>query len=166
MSKHYSLCMNVENRLCVVVGAGPIAYRKTGRLLAAGAVVRVISPRWDPRFTDWMDTQQIQMVRRAFQPGDTDGALLTFAATNVPELNRQIADEVIARGGLVNVVDNKSLCTFIVPAEWSVDDLSIAISTGGKDPKRAKKLRVLLEADLATGQGQFVQAIRTYVGHS
>ena len=144
----YALFLRIEGRPCVVVGGGRIAARKVSKLLLSGASVTVVSPILCTELDEHASIGLVQHVPRAYRPGDTNGAFLTFAATDDRLVNEAVAHEVLSRGGLVNVADHPELCSFLVPATWSDESLQIAISTGGKSPRVAKELRVALDEDL------------------
>lgn len=150
----YALFLRIEGRACVVVGGGRVAARKISKLLQSGASVTVVSPTLCPELDQHASLGLVQHVPRAYQSGDTSGAFLTFAATDDKLVNEAVAMEVLSRGGLVNVADNPSLCSFLVPATWSDESLQVAISTGGTSPKVAKQLRLALEEDLTQDQNE------------
>jgi precorrin-2 dehydrogenase/sirohydrochlorin ferrochelatase len=70
---------------------------------------------------------------------------MVIGATDRNDVNERISKEAMARGLLVNIVDDPDRCNFILPSLVQQGDLSIAISTGGKSPALAKKLRKELE---------------------
>ena len=90
----------------------------------------------------------VQHSAREFRPGDTAGAFLTIAATNDPLVNRRVADEVLARGGLVAVAHSPSLgnCAFMATA--SRGQVTVAIQTGGASPLVSAALRSRVESVL------------------
>ena len=73
------------------------------------------------------------------------GAFLVIGATDSDAVNERIARDARARGIPVNIVDDPARCDFILPSVVERGDLAIAVSTGGKSPALAKKLRKELE---------------------
>jgi precorrin-2 dehydrogenase/sirohydrochlorin ferrochelatase len=142
----YSISLNITSQLCVVVGGGTVAERKVLSLLEAGAAVRLISPQLTERLHELAADGQIEWLPRHFQPGDVAAALLVFAATNSAAVNKAVAQEAASAGKLVNVADAPELCSFQAPAVVRQGDLSIAISTNGKSPALAARIRKELEA--------------------
>ena len=78
--------------------------------------------------------------------GDLDGAFLVIAATSSPRVNHSIFRQAQRLGILCNVVDDPEYCDFYYPAVVNRGDLQIAISTNGKSPALAQRLRRELEA--------------------
>lgn len=140
--------VGLENHLAVVVGGGSVATRKVAGLLAANARVTVISPQPSPALVAQSQAGAIRLERRPWTPSDVDDAFLVVAATDDAAVNRAIAQRVRARGGLVNVVDDPTLSTFILPAVVRRGEVTIAVSTGGASPALAAWLRRRLEASL------------------
>jgi siroheme synthase-like protein len=137
----YPVFLDMDGRRAVVIGAGKVALRKVRGLLEAGASVTVISPRFDSEF----DGLAIERIEREFEDADVDGAHLLFAATNVREVNRRVGEMARSRGVPANIADARAECGFIVPARILRDQIQIAISTGGQDPKLAAGVRRRVE---------------------
>lgn len=137
--------VGLERRRCVVVGGGAVAARKVASLLEVNANVVVISPQIAPEMEEYLATGRITLLRRAYRPGDLQGAFLVIAATNDSAVNRAVAREAECLGCLVNVVTEPTLSDFIVPAVVRRGDLAIAISSGGASPGLAQHLRIQLE---------------------
>ena len=131
---------------CVVVGGGRVAARKVAALQEAGARPVVISPVLCESLQQQAECGAIEVLERAYRPGDLEGARLVIAATDDPAVNEAVWQEAEARGCLVNVVDDPAHCTFYVPATVRRGALTISISTGGNSPSLARRLREELEA--------------------
>jgi len=148
----YPVSLCIAGRLCVVVGAGEVAERKIESLLSAGASVKVIAP-------DKVSICGVEHIRRRYQQGDLSGAFLAIAATDDREINEAVHREALERGVLVNVVDNPPLCTFFVPAVVTRGDLQISVSTGGKCPALARKLRIEMESQFGPELDEYVKTV-------
>jgi siroheme synthase-like protein len=116
-----------------------VASRKAAGLAEAGARVRVIAPR----VRRGLAAQHVE--RRAYRPGDLQGAALAFAATDNRAVNHAVAAEARRRRIPVNVADSLEECSFLAPARLRRGDVQIAVSTGGRSPRLAKQLRERLE---------------------
>ncbi len=143
----YPVTLNIKGRLCVVIGGGRVAERKILSLLKAGAQVRVISPQLTEILHDLASAGQIDWLARRFTPSDLTGAMLVFAVTDKRQVNESVTQAAEAAGLLVNVADAPEKCSFQVPAVVRQGDLTIAISTNGKSPAFAARVRKQLEAD-------------------
>lgn len=142
---YYPINLDLRNRKCLVVGGGCVAERKVTDLIACGASVRVVTPDHTNHIYDLFYEEYIELARREFQPSDLQGVYLVIAATDSAEVNADISRLAQEAGILVNVVDAPDLCNFIVPATVHRGDLQISISTGGKSPALAKRIRKELE---------------------
>jgi precorrin-2 dehydrogenase / sirohydrochlorin ferrochelatase len=138
--------LDVTGRRCVVIGGGTVAERKIESLLDAGADVTVISPATTETVRAWAAARRITHDAREYRRGDLIDATLVFAATDDPELHRQVAEEAREGGIPINVVDVPERCSFIVPAVASRGELQIAVSTSGAAPAFAARVRRELEA--------------------
>ncbi len=156
MAAYFHVCLSLVGRRCLVVGGGKVAARKAASLAHAGAHVTVVSPSFSEEFSE---LDRVELLERHFQDSDPDGATLVVAATDDEELNRQIARAAQKHGALVNVVDAPDLCDFFVPASVVRGDLVVGISTSGKAPALAKRLRVELEDLLPPGYADFVDLL-------
>ncbi|MBI5639620.1 MAG: bifunctional precorrin-2 dehydrogenase/sirohydrochlorin ferrochelatase [Nitrospirae bacterium] len=142
MFQYYPVFLNLERKKAVVVGGGKIAERKTLSLMESGAEITVISPSLTPRLKTAKEKKLIRHISRAYRNNDLKNASLVVAATDSPEVNRQVAKDA---PGLVNVVDVPSQCNFIAPSVVKRGDLIIAISSSGVSPALSKTLRKELE---------------------
>jgi precorrin-2 dehydrogenase / sirohydrochlorin ferrochelatase len=137
--------LQVEAKLCLVVGGGEVAARKAQALAAAGAAVTVISPQVNPVLTEEAGSGRIALLRRAYRDGDMAGHLLVYAATNDPELNRRLFEEARRLNILINVADSPDHCSFIAPSVIRRGRLQVAISTAGASPALARNIRERME---------------------
>lgn len=143
--KYYPLFLNISGKKCIVVGGGRVAERKVERLLNCGAVVEVIGNELTPRMMEYCREGKIVHRKGGYESAMLSGAFLVIAATNDVSVNGQVAKDARRRRILVNIVDDPKQCDFIVPSLIKRGDLAIAISTGGKSPALAKKIRKDLE---------------------
>jgi cobalt-precorrin 5A hydrolase/precorrin-3B C17-methyltransferase len=134
----------------LVVGGGAVGERKVAGLLAAGAAVRLISPQATAQLADWAEAGRIRWEARAYRAGELAEAdappLLVFAATDQRAVNAQVASEAQAQGRLCNVADVPEEGTFHLPALQREAGLTIAVSTDGTSPARARQVRDQLAA--------------------
>jgi len=137
--------LKLSARPCLVVGAGTIAESKIASLLEAGARVLVVAPEATAQVRSWTASDNIEWHPRPFEPADLKGMFLVIAATSSTELHERIYREATHRGVLCNIVDVPPLCDFYYPSVVQRGALQIAISTAGKSPALAQRLRKQLE---------------------
>jgi uroporphyrin-III C-methyltransferase/precorrin-2 dehydrogenase/sirohydrochlorin ferrochelatase len=102
---------------------------------------------------------ELSLTRRAYAPGDLKGAFLAIAATDDPGVNAEIFREAEERRVLLNAVDDIERCHFAAPSILRRGDLTISISTGGKAPALAKRLRRQLSAEFGPEWGVLVELL-------
>jgi precorrin-2 dehydrogenase/sirohydrochlorin ferrochelatase len=140
----YPVSLDVAGRRALVVGEDAVALGKADALLDAGALVTVVA-EGPPRALQRLEEAGATIARRGFDPTDLDGAFLCVASSDDPELRAAVFAEARARGVLVNLVDDTEHCDFAAPAVVRRGELVVAISTGGRSPALASRLRRLLE---------------------
>lgn len=139
-----------------MVGGGSVGTRKVMTLLECAAVVTVVSMGATEKLQELSKRNRIKLKRRPFRTSDLHGKFLVMGATDNPELNRQIYDEAKRLGVLCNIADSPEACDFILPSVVNRGDLAIAISTSGKSPAFAKKMRKYLEKEFGTEYSEFL----------
>jgi len=155
--RYYPVNLDIHNRNCLVVGGGSVGTRKATTLLHCGARVTVVSPEATPRLLEMAASGSIELQKRAFRPSDLDGRFLVVGATDNEELNREIHTCAERLGLLCNIADRPAACNFILPSIVNRGDLIIAISTSGKSPAFAKKLRKELEKKFGNEYAEFLK---------
>jgi len=143
--RYYPLCMDISGKRCVVVGGGNVAERKVERLLACGARVEVVGKALTRVLAAWKGEGRIVHREADYEDSCLSGASLVIGATDDETVNGRIAKDARARGIPVNIVDDPARCDFILPSVVERGDLLIAVSTGGKSPALARKVREELE---------------------
>jgi len=155
----FPMFVKLAGRPCLVVGAGVVGTSKIEGLLAAGASIRVVAPEATADVREWSRTGRISWLERGFEPHDLDGTFLAVVATPSRDLNARIFDEANRRGVLCNVVDDPPLCDFYYPAVVRRGDLQIAISTNGRSPALAARLRRDLEQQFGAEYSVWVEEL-------
>jgi len=141
----FPIFVKLRGRLIVVIGGGEIAAGKIDGLLRAGAKVRVVAPEVNAAFIEPIRSGKVEWVAREFQAQDLAGARFVIAATSAPGVNAVVYHEAETRGILCNAVDDIENCHFYYGSVVQRGDLQIAISTNGKSPALAQRLRQELE---------------------
>lgn len=155
----YPINLRLEGRRCAVLGGGQVAQRKLAVLLDSGADITVISPAVTPLVAGWVAAGHISQISSIYSPGLLAGFFLVICATSDYLVNRTAALEARRSGALVNVIDDPELCDFTVPAQVAQGDLLITVSTGGKSPAMARRLREELARQYGPEYGTYLDLI-------
>lgn len=147
---YFPFYIDINNKVCVVIGGGRIAHRKIEILSEFGATIIVIATGICDEIYDLKKTydlknksgiQQIILKMREFLDEDILEGDFVVAATDDTILNSHISELCKMNNKLVNVVDVKEECSFVFPAIIKQEELVIAISTGGNSPAMAAKIK-------------------------
>jgi precorrin-2 dehydrogenase/sirohydrochlorin ferrochelatase len=141
----YPVFLELHEKKVVVVGGGRVAFRKVMALLECGAVIHLAGRELTPELQEMVEKGEIRFLGREFAEAFLNKAFMVIAATDDKELNRHISACAREAGVLVNAVDQPPDCDFIVPSILKRGDLQIAISTSGKSPAMARRIRKSLE---------------------
>lgn len=156
---YYPVNLDLRNRKCVVVGGGAVAERKVQSLLGFGAAVLVVSPALTPRLSELAAAGRIDHIEAEYHAEPLDDAFLVIGATDDRETNKRISLDAQGRGILVNIVDDRELSTFFVPASVRRGDLVISVSTSANSPAMARRLREELESRYGPEYGQLADLL-------
>ena len=110
-------------------------------LLDTGAKITVIAPEVTEKIKSLADQKRLFYQPRNFIEEDIEGKFMVFISTDSAEVNRRISRLAREKGILVNCVDTPEACVFFVPSFFRSGSLTFALSTGGKIPALAKKIR-------------------------
>ena len=156
MSRFYPILVDLQGKKALVVGGGKVAQRKIETLLEHGATVQVVAKELTASLEELRRAGRIEFLGEEFSETFVDGVFVVFAATDDASLNRRVSRTAQQRSLLVNAVDQPADCNFIVPSVLSRGDLVIAVSTSGKSPAFARKVRVELEQSFGEEYGLFL----------
>jgi len=143
---YYPVNLEIAGRRCVVVGGGQVAERKVARLVECGARVTVLSRQLTERLAGLAEVGVVEHIDAEYDAGKVGEAMLVIGATDREDVNEAVCRDCRRRGILVNIVDDPERCDFILPAIVQRGSLTVAVSTGGRSPALAKRIREDLEA--------------------
>ncbi len=142
---YYPIFLDLKGKEILVVGGGKVAERKVEALLDCGAKIRIVSSKITDRLNKIVEVYGLRYFSGEFREEYLEGVSLVIAATDDRNLNHKISKIAKKKGLLINAVDQPPDCNFIVPSIVKKGDLLIAISTSGKSPALAQKLREQLD---------------------
>lgn len=154
--RYYPVSLNITQKDCLVVGGGAVGTRKAETLLKCGAIVTVISEEFSDALTARNETGGLVTVSREYSTSDLDGMFLVVCATSNRELNQRIGSDAKKKNILCNIADLPDESDFVLPSVVNRGDLTISISTSGKSPALAKKLRKDLAAQFGEEYALFL----------
>lgn len=164
--RYFPLFIDTQHSDVLIVGGGEVAARKLELLLKSEATITLVSPWCCETVERLALANDITLIRRVFNDNDIADKQLIFVATDDPEVNQHVHDLAVAKGILVNVVDNTPLCKFITPSIVDRSPIVIAMSSGGVAPVLLRYLRQKLESIIPqniAALGAFSERMREWV---
>jgi precorrin-2 dehydrogenase/sirohydrochlorin ferrochelatase len=146
--RYYPVFLDIAGKPVIVIGGGNIAHQKVVGLLKASAELTVVSPDLNQEMASLAAGGRFRHVERDYEPGDLEGYLLAFVATDDRTVNATVASEGKERRVWVNAVDDPPYCDFIMPGIAQQGNLIVAVSTSGTSPAMARKMREEIETFL------------------
>ncbi len=147
----YPVFLKLEELNILLVGAGNVGLEKLHSFLAnsPAAKITIVAPeiKEDVRKLVYRHPSCI-IVQRKFEKADLDNKDLVILATDDHELHKQIRSSATEKGILTNVADTPDLCDFYLGSIVQKGNLKIAISTNGKSPTAAKRIKEVLHEAL------------------
>jgi uroporphyrin-III C-methyltransferase / precorrin-2 dehydrogenase / sirohydrochlorin ferrochelatase len=145
---YFPIFLRLAGEPVLVVGGGEVAARKIDLLLRTSAQVRVVAPELVPGLADRAAAGEIVHIAAEFSPEHLDGVRLAIAATDKRAINAWVAHQAERRNVPVNVVDDRELSRFIVPAIVDRSPVVVAVGSSGDAPVLTRRLRERLESFL------------------
>ncbi len=147
----YPVFLKLEELRVLLVGAGNVGLEKLHSLLAnsPNAAVTIVAPvvKEEVRRLVWKHAS-CEIVQKPFEETDLEHKDLVILATDDRKLHEEVRLLVKARGLLVNVADTPDLCDFYLGSIVQKGNLKVAISTNGKSPTAAKRIKEVLNEAL------------------
>ncbi len=159
---YFPLFVKLQDKPCLVIGAGEIAARKIDLLVRAGARITVIALDISHHVASLEHKHGLTIHQRAFTSDDVLNFTLVISATDNRSTNELVAHSANTHKILVNVVDSPDLCSFIFPAIIDRSPIIAAVSSGGAAPVLARLLRAKIETIIPPAYGQLAQLAEQY----
>ena len=141
-SPYYPIFIALEERPCLVVGGGRVAWRKIEGLLNCGAQVTVVALDMVPEIEEAVRKDKIVVKRQAFTEADLEKIFLAYAATDNANVNAEILALSRKRGILAAAVDrNWENGDFITPARFTYKGVTVAVSSDGESCSRSRDVK-------------------------
>lgn len=143
---YFPIFIRLAGQPVLVVGGGEIAARKIDLLMRADACITVVAPKLIPSLAAKVAAGSIAHVAAEFRPEDLHGKRLAIGATNKRSVNAWVAHHAERLNIPVNVVDDRNLSRFIVPAIVDRSPVIVAVGSSGEAPVLTRRLRERLES--------------------
>ena len=160
----YPVFLKLRVLKVLIVGGGNVAEEKLTFLMKSSpdAKVRLVATFFREGTKTLADKHKVELEERPFEASDLDGNHLVICTTDNEALNIQIHQMCRDRGILVNVADNPPYCDFYMGGIVTKGNVKIAISTNGKSPTMAKRLRQFFEEVLPNDINELVSNLNMY----
>lgn len=147
----FPVFLKLEAMNVLLVGAGYVGVEKATAILGNSPAVklRIVAQQVSPDMRALLASYpQVAVEERAYNPADLEGVQVLFVAINNKDYSAVIRQQACQKQVLVNVVDTPDLCDFYMSSIVQKGHLKLAISTNGKSPTVAKRLKELLQDSL------------------
>lgn len=143
----YPIFLKASELNILIVGGGNVGLEKLTFLLKSSpnAQVTILSKKFIPNLITLAQKHDIETVTSSYNDSILGDKHIVIAATDSLEVNLQVHADCKRRNILVNVADNPSYCDFYMGGIVTKGNVKLAISTNGKSPTMAKRLRQFFE---------------------
>ncbi len=164
MNTLYPIFLKAEKLNILIIGGGNVGLEKLGFLLKSSpeANVEIISIEFLDEVLDLAYKHKVKLTQRAFRRKDLKNRSIVISATNDRAKNLEIYKMAKKRNLLINVADTPELCDFYLGGIVTKGNVKVAISTNGKSPTTAKRLRQFFEEVIPENVDDLVQNLNAY----
>ena len=142
--------LNLTNKKAIVIGGGTEGLRKVHGLLDQGCEITMITNRLNKDIKKLSDDGKLRLIKRRIKNAsilnEFSDIFLILAATDNKELNRKLVERGRSIGSFVYAADDPIISDFSYTSLVNIEGLiQVAISTSGKSPIMARKIRMKVE---------------------
>ncbi|WP_405606462.1 bifunctional precorrin-2 dehydrogenase/sirohydrochlorin ferrochelatase [Polaribacter sp. Asnod1-A03] len=143
----YPIFLKIKNLEVLIVGGGFVAEEKLTFLLKSSpdANVTMVSPMFREGTKTLAKKGNVKFINKKYHKSYLKGKHIVVATTDIPKVNEKVYKHCRKRSILVNVADNPPFCDFYMGGIVTKGNVKVAISTNGKSPTTAKRLRQFFE---------------------
>lgn len=160
----YPVFLKVKNLEVLIVGGGNVAEEKLTFLLKSSPDARVtmVSPMYRKNTVQLAEKFGVKMIKRKYHRRFLKKKHIVIATTDIPEVNIRVYKDCRKKSKLVNVADNPPYCDFYMGGIVTKGNVKVAISTNGKSPTTAKRLRQFFEEVIPENIDDLVKNLNEY----
>ncbi len=148
MKNYIPLLVNLNARKVLIVGGGKAALLKTKGVARFTSEITILSPELKADFSSY----DIRFIAEPYAKGKVEGYDFVYACTDNRALNGAIGKECEALNILHSICDNPEASSFVSPATYKTDGITISVGTNGTSPLQAIHIRNQIEALIESGQ--------------
>lgn len=160
----YPIFLKLSNLNVLIVGGGNVAEEKLSFILKSSpdAYVTMVSPMFREGTLELAKQGNVKLVKHRYNKRFLKGKHIVIATTDVPTVNVKVYKQCRKRNILVNVADNPPYCDFYMGGIVTKGNVKVAISTNGKSPTTAKRLRQFFEDVIPDNVDELVKNLNEY----
>ena len=160
----YPIFLKSRSLHILIVGGGNVAEEKLAFLTKSSpdAKITMVSPMFREKTLKLAVNYDVELIRSTYNTEFLNGKHLVIATTDKPDINLQVYNDCRSMDKLVNVADNPPYCDFYMGGIVTKGNVKIAISTNGKSPTTAKRLRQFFEDVIPEDISRMVQNLNSY----
>lgn len=160
----YPIFLKTGSLHILIVGGGNVAEEKLSFLTKSSpdAKITMVSPMFRENTLKLAANYNVELIRTTYNTEFLNGKHLVIATTDKPHINIQVYNDCRSMDKLVNVADNPPYCDFYMGGIVTKGNVKIAISTNGKSPTTAKRLRQFFEEVIPEDISRMVQNLNIY----
>jgi len=160
----YPIFLKANQLNILIVGGGHVAEEKLHFLLKSSpdAKVSLVSPEFEKETLELAKRFDVELIEDTYRKTYLKGKHIVIATTNSPEVNMEVYKDCRAQSTLINVADNPPYCDFYMGGIVTKGNVKVAISTNGKSPTVAKRLRQFFEEVIPEDVNDLVNNLNTY----
>ena len=137
--KFFPINLNINNKLCVIVGCGKVGERKAFDLFDYNVKIRIVSLDFTENVLNY--SKRFELIKSEYKKDYIKNAFLVFACTDDKSINLQIYKDAKENGALVNIANYPEFCDFTLPAVVKRGKVKIAISSEGTSPALSRIIK-------------------------
>jgi len=160
----YPIFLKLNNLKVLIVGGGYVAEEKLSFLLKSSpdAHITIVSPMFREGTLGLSKNGDVSLIYDTYSKKYLKGNHIIIATTDIPDVNIKIYNHCKEKGILVNVADNPQYCDFYMGGIVTKGNVKVAISTNGKSPTMAKRLRQFFEDVIPENIDDLVKNLNVY----
>ena len=164
MNDLYPIFLKVDQLDVLLIGGGKVATEKLHFLLKSSpdAQVEIVAEQFDEEVLKLASKYALKTTQSRFNQTHLNGRSIVIAAANDRVVNEEIYERCRSRKIIVNVADNPDLCDFYLGGIVTKGDLKIAISTNGKSPTLAKRMRQYFESEIPDDIDELLESLQAF----